>query len=262
MQNNIYAPLSGAIAQERLLEVIANNLANTNTTGFKGDAVTFTLIEPEPEKMYKDPLPPANYKADMEMFFPLKGNDHAYAGVANVSRDMTQGPALTTHNPTDLMIEGEGFLTVQTVDGQRLTRSGALELGPNGALVTKSGDPVLGEKGNIFLRAGAFQVNDRGEIYQDGQLVDKLLVQTVADPKTLERAGNNYFFHGGRPEDLKQVAHPRMRQGFLEGSNVNAIKSLTSMIVAHRCYEAYQKNVQNFDRMMERSSNTIGELRA
>jgi flagellar basal-body rod protein FlgG len=262
MQTNIYSPLSGALAQERVLEIIANNMANLNTNGFKGDRVTFTLEEPEPEKNYRDPLPPANYKVDVDQLLHLRGNEMAYVGVADVSRDPTQGPPIQTQNPTDVMIEGEGMLAVHTPDGVRYTRNGSLAVSRDGVLSTKDGFPVLGEKGDIVVRAGAFQINDDAEVYQDGHLVDRIQLFRAADESTLERTGTNLFYYGGTPEGLKVVAQPQVRQGFLEGSNVNAIKNLTDMIIAHRSYEAYQKAVNDYDQMMQKSSNVIGEIRA
>ncbi len=261
MLKNIYSPVSGALAQERVMEIIANNLANVNTVGFKGDAVTFTLLEPEPYKNYPTPLPPANYKVNLDDIAPLHGNEMAYVGVADVVRDNSQGPAITTHNSTDLMIEGEGYFAVHTNEGVRYTRSGDMTIGPDGALMDKAGFPVLGEKGVIYVRSNEFQINHAGEIYQDGQLVDRLAIYRFADQTQLQRVGNNHLFYGGAPEQMGRVEHPAVRQGFLEGSNVNAIKNLTSMIIAHRSYEAYQKAVSNFDQMMEKSSNSIGEVR-
>jgi flagellar basal-body rod protein FlgF len=261
MVKSIYTPLSGALAQERVLELISNNLANVNTVGFKGDGVTFKLLEAEPEKNYREPLPPANYKISLEDVFPLKGNEILHVGVADVQRDLSQGPAIETKNPTDLMIEGDGMFAVNTPEGIRYTRSGALGLSPDGVLMTSGGHPVLGEKGTVVLRANAFEVNSRGEIHQDGQLVDRIQLWSFADDKQLERTGNNYFFFGGPETARSQVAQPQIRQGFLEGSNVNAIKSLTAMIVAHRSFEAYQKAMSNYDKMMDKSSNQIGEIR-
>jgi flagellar basal-body rod protein FlgG len=259
--NNIYTPLSGAIAQERVLDQIANNLANMNTTGFKGDRIAFTLLAPEPEKNYQDPLPPANYKVGVEDLLHLKGNDMAYVGVADVTRDDAQGPAIETKNPLDVMIEGEGMLVVATPDGERYTRNGALSVSRDGVLETKDGYPVLGDKGDILVHAGDVQINDSGEVWQDGHLVDRLRLVHFADASKLERIGGNLFFHGGPPEAVAPVAFPAMRQGYLEGSNVNAIKNLTDMIIAHRSYEAYQKAVQNYDSMMQKTSNSVGELR-
>lgn len=262
MVKSIYTPMSGALAQERVLELIANNLANANTVGFKGDRVTFTLLEPEPEKHYRDPLPPANFKVGVEQLMNLRGNEIAYVGVADVVRDGAQGPAIDTKNPTDLMIEGDGMLGVHTPDGIRYTRNGSLGLTRDGVLVSKEGHPVLGEKGDIVVRAGAFSVNDKGEVWQDGQMIDRLQLYVFDDEAGLERAGLNLFHYGGPEEGRRVVANPQVRQGFLEGSNVNAIKNLTDMIIAHRSYEAYQKAVSNYDQIMQKSSNSIGDVRA
>jgi flagellar basal-body rod protein FlgG len=262
MLNNIYTPLSGALAQERAMEAIANNLANVNTVGFKGDAVAFTLLNAEPYGNYPDPLPPANYKIDMSSVFPLKGNEMDYVGVAEIVRDHSKGPAIQTGNKLDLMIESEGYFNVQTEDGLRYARAGDLSLSPDGALVTKSGHPVLGERGLIYIRSQKFEINGKGEIYQDGQLIDRIALSQFANPEALERTGQNYFIYQGDPEDIAVVDSPQIKQGYLEGSNVNAIKNLTAMIIAHRAYEAYQKATSNYDKMMEKSSNTIGVVRA
>jgi flagellar basal-body rod protein FlgF len=262
MLKNIYTPLAGAISQERALEAIANNLANVNTVGFKGDSVTFSLQEPEPFKNYPDLIPPANYKEDISNVFPLRGNDMSYVGIAALERDFSQGPAVNTENRYDLMLEGEGFFSVQTDKGLRYMRAGDLTVSPEGALVSKQGDPILGEKGAIFVRGTEFTVNTQGEVFQDGQLIDKLKIVSFRNPKELERVGQNYYHFGGPPEDLRSPTKMAVRQGFLEASNVNAVKNLTAMIIAHRSYEAYQKAVSNYDQMMEKSSNSIGDVRA
>ena len=261
MLKNIYTPVSGALSQERVLEIISNNLANVNTVGFKGDQVAFELLEPEPDRNYKSPIPPANYKVSLDHVLPLKGNEMAYVGVAEVARDSTQGPALNTHNSTDLMIEGEGLFQVSTTEGMRYTRAGNLNIAPDGALVSAAGHPVMGEKGPIHVRSNQFEVNANGEVYQDGQLLDRIQIFKPQDENFLERVGSNYFINNGPEDAMERIATPRMMQGFLEGSNVNAIRSLTSMIVAHRSYEAYQKAISNYDHIMEKSSNVLGEVR-
>jgi flagellar basal-body rod protein FlgG len=261
MEKAIYTPLAGAIAQERVLEMIANNMANVNTVAFKGDRATFTLQEPEPEKRYDSPLPPANYKVAMENLLYQRGDDIFNVGVADVSRDLSQGPAVQTQNPTDVMIEGEGFFKVQTPDGERYTRAGNFTLNRDGILSTSEGFPVMGEKGDILVHGPGFQINDSGEVWQDGHMVDRIQLVKFDDDKALDRAGMNLFQYAGTPEGVKKAASS-MRQGFIEGSNVNAIKNLTDMIIAHRSYEAYQKAVQNYDKMMDKSSNAIGEVRA
>ncbi len=262
MQKSIYTPLSGALAQERVMEIISNNLANVNTNGFKGDRVTFKLLDSEPEKNYKNPLPPANYKVDFENLQHLKGNTIGYVGVAEVARDNSQGSSIKTGNKTDLMIEGKGLFQVMTPDGQRYTRDGSFTLNREGILVTKQGHPVMGEKGDIAVRGTSFEINDLGEVYQDGEMIDRIQLFAFESDQQLERVGNNLLFYGGPKESLKKVGMPQIRQGYIEGSNVNAIKNMTSMIVAHRSYEAYNKAIKNFDSMMDKSSNRIGEVRA
>lgn len=262
MLHGIYTPLSGALAQERVLEIVANNLANVNTTAFKGDNISFKLLDSEPERNYASPLPPANFKVDLTEQMPFRGNEIAFVGIADIERDISQGPAIDTKNPTDFMLEGDGFFAVQTQDGVRYTRSGDFKVSPDGVLMTSSGHPVMGDRGDIFIRSNAFEVNPRGEVYQDGELVDRIQVFAFADQRQLERTGDNYFYYGGPESDRARAEDTTIRQGYLEGSNVNAIKSLTAMIIAHRSFEAYQKAISNFDKMMEKGSNSIGEVRA
>lgn len=262
MLKALYSPMSGAIAQERVLDIIANNLANVNTVGFKGDSVTFKLLTPEPDKNYLSPLPPANYKQDLKDVMPFKGNDIAYVGIAGIHRDESQGPAIKTDNKTDLMLEGPGMFSVNTSEGVRYTRSGQFSVSPEGLLVTPAGHPVLGEKGTIPIAHGSIEVNHRGEVYQNEQLVDRIIVSQFNGQENLERVGLNLWSFNGPDSDRLQGGSTNVMQGFLEGSNVNAIKNLTSMIVAHRSYEAYQKAVSNYDKMMEISNNQLGAVRA
>lgn len=262
MIKGLYTPLSGALSQEKALDVIANNLANINTVGFKGESVTFKVIEPEPFKAYPTPLPPANFKLSLDDVMPLKGNDISYVGISQVHKDFSQGNAITTKNPLDFMIEGKGFFAVNTNEGIRYTRNGSFSLGPDGALVDKSGNPVLGEKGNIFVRSNDFEVNHLGEVFQDGELIDRLSIYDFAETNNLEKVGNNYMFYDGSEESISKLEYPSLKQGFLEGSNVNAVKNLTAMILAHRSFEAYQKTIKSYDSMMEKSANRIGEVRA
>ena len=261
MLKSVYTPLSGAVASEKVLDIIANNLANVGTTGFKSEKVSFKLLDPEPEKNYKDPLPPANYKIDFEEVLPLRGNEVAYVGVSGVSRDMSQGSPISTKNPFDVMIDGEGYFTVHTKDGQRYTRNGSFSLSQDGALVDKNGFPILGEGGNIFLHGNKVEINSLGEIYQDGELVDRLLISSFKDQRNLEKVGLNHYMHKGLEDEKIVVDFPKVKQGFLESSNVNAIKNLTDMIIAHRSYEAYQQAIKNYDSMMEKSNNSLGEVR-
>lgn len=262
MLKSIYTPLSGALAQEKVLDIIANNLANVNTVGYKEEKVAFKVLDPEPEKNYKNPLPPANYKIDLEHLHPLNGNEIDYVEVSGVFRDDHQGPAINTGNDFDFMIEGEGYFEINTQEGLRYSRNGSFTLNQDGALTDKMGNPIQGENGTIFVKSTNFEVNREGEVIQDGKLIDKIKLVKFSDPTLIEKVGMNYYFHSGPEEFASKLEFPNLRQGFLEGSNVNPVKNLTTMIMAHRSYEAYQKAIKNVDNMMEKSSNTIGAVRA
>lgn len=260
MLKSIYTPASGALAVEKTMEVVANNLANLNTMGFKGDSVTFKKMLAEPEKFYQTPFPPAEFKTDLSEVMPLKGNEIAYVGVDSIHRDFSQGPQIVTNNQLDFSVEGRGFFTVNTPEGLRYTRAGDLSVNPEGALVTKAGHPVLGENGSIFVRGSKVSVSMTGDVSVDGKFTDRLVLHQFERPETLERVGNNYYFHPGPADEVVKVKTPLIHQGSLEGSNVNAIKNLTDMILAHRSYEAYGKAIKNYDSMMERSSNQLGQV--
>ena len=127
--------------------------------------------------------------------------------------------------------------------------------------MTPGGQPILGEKGVITVATGKFEVNRLGEVYQNNQFVDRIPVHKFSNPSELERSGMNLWFYGG-PDAGKTINRDAgISQGSLEGSNVNAMKNLTSMIVAHRSYEAYQKAISNYDKMMDISNNQLGSLR-
>ncbi|MBI2601592.1 MAG: flagellar hook-basal body protein [Deltaproteobacteria bacterium] len=261
MLQNVHTSLSGALAQERVLEIIANNLANLNTVGFKEENVTFKLLTPEPNQYYTEPLPEENFRITLEDVLPLRGNENKYVGIAEVSRNELQGSPSETKNPLDVMIEGGGYFAVHTPSGIRYTRAGSFSLSTEGGLVDKWGHPVLGERGNIFLSGAKVEINHLGEVYQNGEFIDRLQVHTFKDNTLLEKVGLNHYFYHGPEEDDSVVAFPTVKQGYLESSNVNAIKNLTNMIIAHRSYEAYQKAIKNYDSMMEKSSNTLGDTK-
>lgn len=258
MLKNIYAPLSGGVVQERVMEIIANNMANTNTTGFKEEQVTFKAFDANPWPSYKTPLPPAHFKLDMRDLYPLHGNEMGYVALSDVSTSHIQGGLQKTGNPLDVAVQGNGFFSVQTPFGERYTRDGSFTLSPEGMLVTKTGSAVQGENGAIVgLKEGDVRIMNSGEVYVGERFVDKLKTVAFADTKQLQRLGSNFFVHDGAPENMIPPTG-EVAQGFLESSNVNPMRNLTNMIVAHRSYEALQKAVKAHDESMQQSSQKVG----
>jgi flagellar basal-body rod protein FlgF len=258
MIKNIFAPLSGGVAQERMLEILSNNMANANTTGYKEEQISFAALESNPWAAYSTPLPPAQFKVNMDEVFPLHGNDMGYSAIAHVNTSFNQGSLQKTGNSLDAALQGEGFFTVTTPFGDRYTRDGNFSLTPNGTLTTKNGNVVLGEKGSIVgLKEGEVRITSAGDIYLKDKFIDKIKVTNFEDKTVLQKLGDNLFIHDGAPENVKQFTG-EVTQGYLESSNVNSMRNLTNMIIAHRQYEALQKAVKSHDQTMEMSSNKVG----
>lgn len=259
MLKNIYAPLSGGVAQERVLEIIANNLANTNTNGFKEEKVSFAAMAADPWPAYANPAPPAPFKMSMDSVYPLHGNEMGYAALAKVETDFTQGPLRRTGNNLDLALSGQGFFVIDTPFGERLSRDGGFSLSPDGVLMTKSGFAVQGQSGAIGgLSEGNMRVTADGEVWEGERFIDKLRLVSPEEKGVMQKIGDNLYAHDGAPENLKPYAG-QVLQGNIEGSNVNAMRNLSNMIVAHRTYEALQKTVKAHDEAMGQG-NRVGEV--
>ena len=184
-------------------------------------------------------------------------------GVFNneIFTNYAQGQLTTTNNPLDLAIEGRGFFSVETTEGLRFTRSGEFSKSADGYLVTKEGYRVLGENGHIKLDAAQLTINEKGEIFDGAKLVDKLKMIDFKDQKALRKTGNGLVRveEEGRPDNIIEFMGS-IKQGFLEGSNVNSVKEMVEMLAMLRTYEANQKLVKIHDEMLGRSVNDIAKL--
>ena len=184
-------------------------------------------------------------------------------GVFNneVFTNYAQGPLTTTNNPLDIAIEGKGFFSVETPEGLRFTRNGEFSKSANGFLVTKEGYRVLGENGPIKLDAARLIISEKGEIFDGDRLIDKLKMVDFKDQKALRKAGDGLVRveEEGRPDNLIEFKGS-LKQGFLEGSNVNSVKEMVEMLAMLRTYEANQKLVKIHDEMLGRSVNDIAKL--
>ncbi len=228
MENALLIGLSRQMVLERQMDVVANNLANVNTNGFKADASLF-------EEFLRSGAHEDNFV----------GSDRAISYVQDrgTYRDLTQGPLQATNNPLDLAIDGNAFLVVQSQGGERYTRDGGLHLNNQGQLVTVAGDPVLGDSGPIVLQSTDHDVN----VSPDGTVTvleglnttdsirGKLRLVSFADAQKLLKEGSNLYSagEGGLPQaDVKS----QVRQGFIEKSNVSSVGEMTRMMEVTRAY--------------------------
>jgi len=226
MHNAMWAATVGSMYQMQRMDVIANNLANANTVGFKADQVSFkatmSQIQTDQFAHYRDNLSPIS---------------------ASMITRTTFAPGIVqdTKNSMDVAILGDGFFAVQTTDGLRYTRAGNFTLDPDGQITTSDGHVVLGEGGPIQIRDGLpFEIDEIGKVYQDGNEIGKLLVTKVTNPETLEKVSGKMFKPTGATR-TESIDAPDIKQGALESSNVNIIREMTYMVQAGRAFEAYQQ---------------------
>ena len=244
MDNALLIGVSRQVVLERELGVVANNLANINTTGYKADSSIFEQFL----------MPEASADA-----FPPDSRDLAYVRDRATWHKFAAGPTQHTGSPLDVLIDGDAFLVVQTAGGQRYTRNGALQISPNGTLVTSAGDPVLGvggpiqfqntdhdisigEDGTITVREGAAATSD--------SIRGQLQLAHFVNPEALQKEGSSLFSAppGIAPQPPQNT---RIVQGSIEQSNVSAVAEMSRMIEITRAYEsiAGMLQQQNTERM-------------
>jgi len=230
-------------AQMSAQDVIANNLANANTPGFKREVTGFQALL----IAATDPnLSPAESQA---LF--------ATAVSGETGTDLRQGPMMETGEKLHLAIEGDGFFVVQTTSGEAFTRDGTLAINASGHLATASGYEILGDQGPIAISSPNWRVDEDGQVFEDGNLVGKLRIETVPPGTRLAKIGANLF---AVPQGQTVSAQGmRIRQGFLEGSNVSVIPEMVAMIAAFRTYEASQKAIQSQDQTLPQA-NDVGRV--
>lgn len=225
MENSIYLGLSRQMTLRTNMDIIANNVANINTSGYRGQNTLFQEYLSKP-RGYDDPLSFVNDQGHYQITAP--------------------GPLRQTGSDLDIALVGPGFIGVQAPGGDvEYTRDGNFSIDPSGILVTQAGFPVASSGGgNITIPAGSqnIKIDDKGNIYnQDGQLAQIGLFE-FENVQQLEQRGNNlYAIVGGT---ANAAVETRVSQGSLEGSNVKPVVEMTRMIETLREYQSVQNVMQ------------------
>jgi flagellar basal-body rod protein FlgF len=227
MENMLLVGLSRQMTLERQMDVVANNVANVNTNGYKAD-----------KSVFNEHLSSAHHDN-------FKGPDRRISFVTDRAtyHDFSQGPADATKNPLDVAIDGKGFLVVQTPGGERYTRDGSLQINAQGQLVTAAGLPVLGTGGPIVFQPTDKEVTinaDGGVSVLEGvnridSVRGKLRLVSFAQAQQLVKEGAN-LYAGGEGNAAQPDTTSRVRQGFVEKSNVNSVAEMSKMIEVTRAY--------------------------
>jgi flagellar basal-body rod protein FlgF len=254
MENAGLVGLSRQIALQRELDVVANNIANLNTTGYKADNVTFGE--------YMMPAARANN---------FRGNDRLVSFTQDRTTwlDQSQGPIEQTGNPLDIAMSGKTFLTVQTPGGERYTRNGALQINAQGQLVTSEGLPVLGQNGPIVFQPGDREISISSDgavsVREGANTTDtqrgKLKFASFTDPRMLLKDGTSTF----RPPNGMQVDTPtvvRVNQGAIEKSNVRSVVEMTRLIEVTRTYTQVAQLLQQHSDMRKTAIQQLADVPA
>ncbi len=274
---NIWVPLSGQIAQQRKVETIANNIANANTAGFKKDRLAFkehlTALTKGADIV---DLPRKEWSPDD--FYRSQGAENAFVKVDGSYTDFEQGPLSPSHNPLDLALFGKGFFEVLTPTGVRFTRKGNFSISKDGELVTEQGYKLLGKvaeqtdetetptEQTIQQRiikipdTSKVTISKEGEIYnKSGKLADISVVE-FKDLHALRKQGHSLFINNAQDNLQRAEVRTTVNQGFVEGSNVNAIKEMSELINAHRHFENIQKAISTYDQISGKIANDIANF--
>jgi flagellar basal-body rod protein FlgF len=235
MENTAIIALSRQAVLRRQMDVVAHNIANMNTTAFKG------------EKMMNIPF--AVRSRGGETIF---GDRLAFVRDIATVHDFTEGNFEHTGNTFDLAIHGDGFFVVETENGQRYTRNGHFRLDDTGQLVTQLGDPVQSEGGQpFFLSPEDTQITIArdGTLSTENGVLGRIQVMRFENPQQLEQESDALFSTQAVGEPVER---PDIVQGMLEGSNVQGIIEMTNMITVHRSYNGVSKIIEREDERMKR----------
>jgi flagellar basal-body rod protein FlgF len=232
--------LSAMRALMRQQERVSENLANVNTVGYKRDR-TFT----EALRAYED----------------VESTPRSDRAVTQWA-ELAPGSLDATGNPLDVALEGEGFFVF--TDAQtglpRYSRAGRLTLDDEGTLRDPAGHALEGEEGPIQVppAGGAIEISQQGEVRAGGQVVGQLQVVTFEDPSALRRLDGAAFDAGG--QEPLPVENPVVRQGYLEGSNVDAVREMTDMIAYYRQFESHQRMLRTTDEILGAATRDLGKF--
>jgi flagellar basal-body rod protein FlgF len=255
MNRAIYPILSGAMAQEREMQVFANNMANVNTAGFKQDDQAFTSVMARVQAAAPVFTHSVGFGSQIGER-PAGPDERVFVAPHAVRTSFEAGRIRVTGNPLDTAIQGSGFFEIKTPQGLRYTRSGMFSLDSQRRLVTNLGYPVMGTTGEIKVPPGTVQVSAQGGIDVDGRSIATIKVMDFPPDHMPQKHLEGLF----ASDSAKPAKNPQVQGGHIEESNVNSIGEMVKMIQGMRNYESSQKLIQTLDHMAELAIQDIGRV--
>lgn len=257
MVKGLYAAYTGMLNQQNKMDVLANNLANAATTGFKKEGSTSQAFDTMLAYKIKDQSVAVRAQRIGTMNLGVKIGENYV--------DYSQGPFKYTDNTYDLAISGNGFFCIEftSKSGERsikYTRDGSFTLNVDGYLVTKDGDYVLDTSGQRIRLdpLSTTSIDQSGAIYQNDRLITTIRLQDFADYNYLEHYGENYY----QPVEGFEFADAdgAIIEGYLEASNVQVVSEMVNLISVTRAYESNQKLIQTIDSTLDKAVNQLGSV--
>jgi len=270
MFRGIYMATSAMLVQEKMLDVVGNNLANVDTAGFKERvAVNQSFPEVLMDRMERYTIvdEALNVALGERKFFPYVRGRTTIGSMpmANVMSETVMsthaGVVQFTENPFDVMINGNGFFAVEDDNANTFyTRSGQFQRGPNGQLMTHEGEFVLGIGGRIELgEATRYFIDETGQIYADEAVVGQLQIVDFENPTYLRHIGKSLLAETEESGAPEIVENPNIVGNALERSNVEVVLEMVRMIEANRAYEAAGRAVTIQDELSGRLYTSVGK---
>jgi flagellar basal-body rod protein FlgG len=269
MFRGIYAGTSAMLVQEKMLDVVGNNLANVDTSGFRGRVAvnkSFPEVLMDRVERYTIADEALNEELKERKFFPyFRGRSSI--GTISMTNVLTEtamsaerGPTQVTDNPTDAALNGGGFFVVEDGNGNTFyTRSGHFQRNNLGQLVTHEGEFVLGDGGRVEVgEASRVFIGDAGQVYADDELVGTLQIVNFENPTYLRHAGKSLLEETAESGPPQPEENPSVVSGALERSNVQVVLEMVRMIEANRAFEASGRAVTIQDELSGRLFTSVG----
>jgi flagellar basal-body rod protein FlgG len=270
MFRGIYTGTSAMLVQEKMLDVVGNNIANVDTSGFRGRIAvnkSFPEVLMDRVERYAVVDEALNEELGDRKFFPYVRGRTAIGSISmtNVLSETTmsleRGPVQWTDNPTDVVLNDDGYFVVEDNNGNTLyTRSGHFQRNSQGQLVTHDGDFIIGDGGRIDLgEAERVAIGENGQIYADGELIATLQVVRFETPTYLHYVGKSLVAETPQSGGPQPVDNAHIVSGGLERSNVQIVQEMVRMIEANRAFEAAGKAVTIQDELSSRLFTSVGK---
>ena len=240
----------GMIAESWRVAIYTNNLANISTGGFKRDELAIGSSFSVELKRVDDKNTP---------YRPAIGNFNDSNFDYKFVTDNQRGSIVETGNPLDLAITGSGFFTIQGQNTLLYTRNGNFTTNTKGELITGEGFNVLGEKGNIVIPGNKkVYIDEDGRVVSDGKIIDRILIKDFTNPEKLSKLGSGYLVpgQGMTPEASSAV----IKQGHIEGSNVNTIREMVNIMESQKNYQANERAIKAQMETLTQAVTSVGRV--